>query len=291
MKKVKVLVTGASGQLGKALRAEVEYFPELELDFFTSSALDITDAGSLSAQFSEREGGWCINAAAYTAVDQAESDEGRAFQVNALGPELLADHCRRQGIRLLHISSDYVYHNGLNRPLREDDATHPRGVYARSKLAGDAAVLQRYPEGSMVIRTSWLYSEYGHNFVKTMLRLGAERSVLRVVADQIGTLTYAPDLAKAMLTMISAVESGLPSATGIFHFSNEGVTSWYDVAHAVMRLRGLPCRIEPIDTHAYPTPAERPGYSVMSKHRWKATFGQQIPHWRDSLERCLERLP
>jgi dTDP-4-dehydrorhamnose reductase len=290
MKKVRVLITGASGQLGRALQEVMPYFPALAPDFFTSTQLDITNAESLSARLSDWSGGWCINCAAYTAVDQAETDERRAFAVNALGPELLAGCCRQYGIRLVHISSDYVYHNDRNRPLREDDETHPRGVYARSKLAGDEAVLRVYPEGSLVLRTSWLYSANGHNFVKTMMRLGAERAELRVVSDQIGTLTYAPDLALGICQMITAVASGLPFAGGIFHFSNEGVTSWYDVAHAVMRLSGLSCRVQPIDTAEYPTPADRPLYSVMSKRRWKETYNQQIPHWRDSLEDCLKRL-
>jgi dTDP-4-dehydrorhamnose reductase len=235
---------------------------------------------------------WVINCAAYTAVDKAESEPDKAKEINVLGPKYLAETCAELGIPLIHFSTDYVYHNRQNTPFQETDPVSPKGVYARTKLAGERAVLRAQPL-SMVIRTSWVYSAFGQNFVKTMLRLGGERDSLSVVADQIGSPTYAPDLAEAVLEIIRQVESGLISKeaiAGIWHFSNEGEASWYDFASAIFELKDITCKLRPIATKDYPTPAQRPPFSVLDKSKIKAVFGLEIPHWRESLRKCLAAL-
>nr|WP_290934408.1 dTDP-4-dehydrorhamnose reductase [Haliscomenobacter sp.] len=223
---------------------------------------------------------------AYTAVDKAEQENELAFAINAHAPGILAEACWEKGVQLIHYSSDYVYHNGINRPLLETDPSMPRSIYAHSKLEGDKRVLAH--PGALVFRTSWVYSSFGHNFVKTMLRLGQERDTLRVVNDQIGTPTYARDIARMSLQILLSEQSG--EQAGIFNYSNEGVCSWYDFARAIFDLSGIPCRVEPIPSTAYPTPAARPSYSVLDKSKFKAAFGLEIPYWRDSLVECLHLL-
>ena len=240
--------------------------------------------------FEQNHINWCVNCAAYTAVDKAENEPEKAARINTQGAELLARACARNGVPLIHLSTDYVYHNQQNTPFREDDPVSPKSVYAHSKLAGDLAALQ-YPF-SMIIRTSWVYSEFGNNFVKTILRLGGERSDLNVVFDQIGTPTYAPDLAAAILSVIEKVENkevALHTIGGIWHYSNEGVTSWYDFAKAIFDIRNIPCRVHPIETKDFPTPAQRPPFSLLNKAKIKTTFGLEIPYWRDSLLKCLRK--
>jgi dTDP-4-dehydrorhamnose reductase len=293
MIKVKILVTGAEGQVGRELQALAPEFPAFAFTFAGSKQLDITDARAVNRFFDENRWDWLLNCAAYTAVDKAEQEPQLARLVNAEGPLLLAHACRAQGCRMVHLSTDYVYHTQQNRPFRESDPTHPRSVYARTKLAGDDAVQAEYPDGAMVLRTSWVYSAFGHNFVKTMLRLGRERAELKVVSDQIGTPTYARDLAQALLDMISAAASGHISSDklrGIYHYSNEGAASWYDFALAIFEISGIACRVSPIPTAAYPTPAQRPPYSVLDKTNWKAVFGLPLRHWREALRDCLDRL-
>jgi len=288
-----ILVTGAVGQLGRELQAFASGFPAMIFHFKDSTQLDICDEAAVHSLFEAVSFQWCINCAAYTAVDKAEAEPEAAFRVNAQGPLLLARTCREHGARLIHLSSDYVFHTHQNRPYREDDPTHPQGVYAGSKLAGEDAVRKEHPEGGMIVRTSWVYSPYGHNFVKTMLRLGAEREEVNVVCDQIGTSTYARDLASALLRMIADAASGAvppERLRGVYHYSNEGAASWYDFALAIMELAQLPCKVNPIETEAYPTPAKRPPYSVLNKSKWKAAFGQVIPHWRESLGECLREM-
>jgi dTDP-4-dehydrorhamnose reductase len=226
-------------------------------------------------------------------VDKAESEPAQARRTNALAPRYLAEACAEVGATLIHFSTDYVYHGRHNVPLVETDAVHPAGVYARTKLAGERAALRAHPTGVMVWRTSWVYAAHGHNFVKTMLRLGAERPTLSVVFDQIGTPTYAPDLAAAVLQVLDCVQVGSKTPAdlvGIWHYSNEGVTSWYDFAQAIFDLQKIPCRVLPIESRQYPTPASRPPFSVLNKGKIKAAFGLDIPHWRVSLERCLASL-
>lgn len=236
---------------------------------------------------------WVINCAAYTAVDKAESEPDKAKRINVAGTKNLAQACTALGAALIHFSTDYVYHNRQNTPFKEGDPVQPKSVYARTKLAGERAAMRAHPGGVMVLRTSWVYAPAGHNFVNTMLRLGKERASVSVVADQIGTPTYAPDLALAVLQIIQQVERGIvPKAklSGIWHYSNEGVASWYDFAQAIFELKNLDCAVLPIETKDYPTPALRPPFSVLNKAKIKSAFGLEIPHWRESLERCLEHI-
>lgn len=236
---------------------------------------------------------WCINCAAYTAVDKAETEPAKARQINVTGAKNLADACAEAGIPMIHLSTDYVYHNRQNTPFLENDPVSPKSVYACTKLAGDLAVLKANPK-AMVVRTSWVYSPFGNNFVKTMLRLGAERPELKVVFDQIGTPTYAPDLASAILQIIGKIEAKEiqeAALRGVWHYSNEGVTSWYDFAKAIFEIKNMGCRVLPIETKDFPTPALRPPFSVLNKGKIKACFGLEIPHWRESLIKCLGELP
>ncbi|MFN0175581.1 MAG: dTDP-4-dehydrorhamnose reductase [Saprospiraceae bacterium] len=293
-----ILITGANGQLGQCFRKASANWPGLSFVFEDSQALDITDRRAVSAYFKARQSkekqklNWVVNCAAYTAVDKAETEPKKAVKVNILGVKNLAEACAEFGIPLVHFSTDYVYHSRQNTPFRETDRVSPKGVYARTKLAGERAALRAQPL-SMVIRSSWVYSAFGQNFVKTMLRLGRERSELKVVADQIGTPTYAPDLAEAVLTIIQKVDSGeieKESIAGIWHYSNEGVASWYDFAAAIFELGRIDCRALPIATKDFPTAAQRPPFSVLDKSKIKAAFGLDIPHWRESLRRCLTEM-
>lgn len=281
---MKVLVSGANGQLGRELQALASEFPELTLLPVDRSVLDISDAEAIARFFEHTDFDYCINCAAYTAVDKAEQERDLAFAINAQGAANLAKTCAVKSVQLLHFSSDYVYHNQENRPLLETDVTTPQGVYAKSKLEGDVQVLAANPD-ALVFRTSWVYSSFGHNFVKTMLRLGAERGALRVVCDQIGAPTYARDLARMSLHLIHSGKA--KEQAGIFNYSNEGVCSWYDFAQAIFDLSGVPCKVEPIPSTAYPTPAARPHYSVLDKGKFKAAFDLEIPYWRESLRECL----
>ena len=286
-----LLITGANGQVGQCFRQLAVQYPDIQFVFAGSSDLDITDRRSLDQFLQKNKVEWVINCAAYTAVDKAEHEPNQARKVNVTGAKNLADACALCDIPLIHLSTDYVYHSRQNTPFREEDPVSPKGVYARTKLAGDRAVLKAHPTGAMVIRTSWVYSAFGQNFARTMLRLGAERPVLSVVFDQIGTPTYAPDLAVAILAIIRKVEMGEVSRnaiSGVWHYSNEGVTSWYDFAEAIFDLQKLPCRVRPIETREYPTPAKRPPFSVLNKAKIKAAFGLEIPHWRESLKTMLQ---
>lgn len=292
MKNPTLLLTGAQGQLGRCFQQLAQQYPAWRLIAVDLPELDITDRGAVFSFFNRNTVHWCINCAAYAAVDKAESEPGLARKVNVNGAKNLADACAQHEAPILHFSTDYVYHSRQNTPFRESDPVRPQGVYARTKLAGDRAVLKANPLG-MVIRTSWLYAPHGHNFVRTMLRYGAERPALNVVFDQVGTPTYAPDLAAAVFRIIQMVEQGETDRAalgGIWHYSNEGVTSWYDFAKAIMELAGLTCRVNPIETKDFPLPAPRPPYSVLNKAKIKAAFGLEIPHWRDSLARCMKEM-
>jgi dTDP-4-dehydrorhamnose reductase len=284
-----ILITGANGQLGQCFRQAAAERPDWAFHFAGSADLDVSDRRAVHHFFQGKKIAWVINCAAYTAVDKAESEPDKAKKINVLGVKNLAEACAERGIPLVHFSTDYVYHNRQNTPFREGDPTRPKGVYARTKLAGERAALRVCPH-AMVVRTAWVYSAFGQNFVKTMLRLGRERTELRVVADQIGSPTYAPDLAEAVLQIVGKVERGespTASIAGIWHYSNEGAASWYDFAAAIFELEKIPCRVLPIRTSEYPTPAQRPPFSVLDKGKIKAAFGLEIPHWRESLKRCL----
>lgn len=287
-----ILITGGKGQVGQCFQELAAQRPALRFLFVDVDELDITDRRAVRRFFSKNRPTWVVNCAAYTAVDKAESDPALAKKINVTGAKNLAEACAEIGIPFVHISTDYVYHNRQNTPFKEGDPESPKGVYAKTKLLGDRAALRANPL-TMIVRTSWVYAHLGNNFVKTMLRLGKERPALNVVFDQIGTPTFAPDLAEAILTIIQKVDNQeveRGSIGGVWHYSNEGVTSWYDFAVEVFAMSGVPCRVSPIETKDYPTPAQRPPFSVLNKSKIKAMFGLQIPHWRESLGRCLEKL-
>jgi len=281
------LITGANGQLGNELRQASGNHPDFKFFFTDVDELDITHSDAIHDFFERNEIQTVINCAAYTAVDKAESDEKSAMLINAAAVEYLANACIKTDATLIHISTDYVYDGCACKPYSEDHCTAPATVYGHSKLVGEKAALTA-PK-SVVIRTSWLYSSFGVNFVKTMLRLGKESETLNVVFDQTGTPTYAADLAQAIMEIIKTAEQNT-LRTGIFHYSNEGVCSWYDFAHEIMQQAGLKCVVRPIETKDYPAPAPRPHYSVLNKASIKAAYGLKIPHWKDSLKRCLAEL-
>ena len=287
-----ILITGANGQLGQCFQQLAQEQPQVGPFIFASSAeLDISNAKAVRLFFEKNNITWCINCAAYTAVDKAETEPEKARKINVTATRLLAEQCAARQIPFIHYSTDYVYHNRQNTPFKETDPVSPKGVYARTKLAGERAALKAHPTGTMVIRTSWVYAAHGNNFVRTMLRLGAERPSLNVVFDQIGTPTYAPDLAQATLDIIQKADADADlkaQITGIWHYSNEGVTSWYDFAAAIMEMAGLPCKVHPIESSQYPTPAQRPPFSVLNKGKIKAVFGLEVGHWREGLRRCID---
>lgn len=287
-----LLITGAGGQLGQEFADLANSFSEWHFLLPTRSQLDITDTAQIEDFFAHYRPDYCLNTAAYTAVDRAEEDRDTAFAINATAVQQLATICKKHGTHLFHYSTDYVYQSGIDRPLKENDPTLPQSVYAASKLAGDQMVSMILPEAT-IIRTSWVYSSYGHNFVKTMLRLGSERSELRVVFDQVGTPTYAQDLALYTLQLIEKIEAGIldrHQLAGVFHFSNEGVCSWYDFAQAIFDLSEITCDVYPIESWEYPTPAQRPYYSVLNKAKIKKASGINIPYWREALQRCLKKI-
>ena len=288
-----ILVTGANGQLGQDLQKLSKHYNHFQFVFTTSSDLDISDEKAVEHFAQLHSFDYCINCAAYTAVDKAESDPVRAQKVNVEGVKNIAKACLKNSAILIQLSTDYVYHNNhQNRPFREDDATSPQGVYAVTKLKGDEMVLAMLPH-TLIVRTSWVYSSFGHNFVKTMLRLGKNRDSLNVIYDQIGSPTYAKDLAQALLDIVQKIdkkEIDIAKVKGIYHYSNEGVTSWYDFAKAIFDIKGIRCEVHPIETKDYPTPAKRPPFSLLNKSKIKVTFGLKVPYWRESLKACLELL-
>ncbi|WP_026968960.1 dTDP-4-dehydrorhamnose reductase [Algoriphagus terrigena] len=279
----KILVTGASGQLGSEIRQISSGYP-LEFIFTDVAELDITDREAVWSFFQTNYVDAVINCAAYTAVDRAETEIELADKVNHLAAKYLAEAAKEFNVKFVHVSTDYVFDGESFQPYEADSIPNPQSVYGVTKLAGEQAILALNLPNSIVIRTSWVYSTFGNNFVKTMRRLGSERSELNVVADQIGTPTYARDLAICILDILPRLSN---NTTSIYHFSNEGVCSWYDFAMAVMEMSGLDCTVSPIPSTQYPTPAKRPYYSVLSKAKIKADFSIKINHWRVSLQECL----
>ncbi|SNR68039.1 dTDP-4-dehydrorhamnose reductase [Hymenobacter mucosus] len=279
------LVFGASGQLGQCLKHVVAERNTAELVFLPEEQANILDMGMLQAAFAQYKPAYCINCAAYTAVDKAEDDIDIARKVNRDGAENLAKLCGEYGTTLIHISTDFVFAGTGNQPLVETDEAAPISVYGLTKLEGEQAI-PAHTNQYFILRTSWLYSEYANNFVKTMLKLGREREELRIIWDQVGTPTYAIDLAGCIISIIESQSQQY----GIYHYSNEGVTSWYDFAHAIFELGNVAVRTVPIRTAEYPTKATRPAYSVMDKTKAKTQLGVAIPHWRDSLKVCISRL-
>lgn len=284
----KILVTGSKGQLGSELQAIAHNY-QTNFYFHDIDTLDITNQKDVEALFNSIKPEWLINCAAYTAVDKAESEIEKAHLINEDAVKILVDNCQTHNTKLIHISTDYVFDGKQHRPYIETDTTNPVSVYGKSKLEGEKIVLQ-YPLG-MIIRTAWLYSVYGNNFVKTMLRLGKEKNELRVVFDQVGTPTNAADLAEAVLEIIQKIESkSYHFLPGIYHFSNEGATSWYDFSSEIMQQSRLTCKVFPIETKDYPTPATRPPYSVFNKNKIKSTYNISISWWKDSLSKCLTQI-
>jgi dTDP-4-dehydrorhamnose reductase len=288
---MKIIVTGSKGQLGRSIQELASGYPDLNCLFTDIEELDICDQAQIDRLFSDEKPDVVVNCAAYTAVDKAEKDEILAKKINHRAVANLANACKRTGTKLIHISTDYLFDGEKSSPYHEKDIVRPRSVYGITKLEGETAIL-RAEIKSIIIRTSWLYSNFGNNFVKTMLRLGRERDQLGVVSDQVGTPTYSGDLAKVVLDILrmTAVDSKR-FVTGIYHYSNEGAASWYDFTKAIFEYTPeIICQVNPIDTNAYPTPAKRPAYSVLNKSKIKTTFGIVIPYWRDSLKLCLIKL-
>lgn len=279
------LVFGASGQLGQCLKAVSAKFPHVHIDFPSEQEANILDETALRASFEKYQPQYLINCAAYTAVDKAEDDVETARKINKDGVVLLAKLAKEFGATLIHISTDFVFDGNSSRPLTETDDTNPISVYGLTKLEGEQ-VIEENTDAYYILRTSWLYSEFANNFVKTMLKLGAERDSLNVIADQIGSPTYAIDLANTIFTIISSEKKEY----GIYHYSNEGVTSWYDFAKAIFDLGQVSVKVNPVPTSAYVTRAIRPAYSVMDKTKIKEKFNIEIPYWRDSLAICIKAL-
>jgi dTDP-4-dehydrorhamnose reductase len=281
----KIVVFGASGQLGNCLKKVAEEKGISEIYFPPESEANILDKDALKSIFEQYKPAFAINCAAYTAVDKAEDEIDLARKINKTGAENLAEACKGYNTKFIHISTDFVFKGDKAHPLVEDDIAEPISVYGLTKLEGEQDIARLMNE-YFIIRTSWLYSEFGNNFVKTMLKLGAERDLLKIIADQVGTPTYGIDLAGCVLDIITSGST----AYGIYHYSNEGVTSWYDFAKGIFDLSSTEVKVLPIRTDEYPTKATRPAYSVMDKTKIKTTFGIEIPYWRDSLAICIERL-
>ena len=280
-----ILLTGCNGQLGNEIQLLEKDYGQHRFFNTDVAELDITNQLAV-ADFVGRNGiDGIINCAAYTAVDKAEDNKELCTTLNTVAPAYLAAAVEKRGGWIVQVSTDYVFNGKAHKPYVETDTPSPDSVYGSTKLAGELGV-QKFCKRAMVIRTAWLYSTFGNNFVKTMIRLGKERAELGVVFDQIGTPTYAGDLAKAIMT---AVEKGIKP--GVYHFSNEGVISWYDFTKAIHRIAGITtCKVRPIHTSEYPTPANRPHFSVLDKTKIKETYDMEIPYWEESLRKCIEKL-
>lgn len=274
-----VLVTGANGQLGQSVQFIASHFPEIQFVFCSSSDLDISNAENCQSVFSKVKPDYCINAAAYTAVDKSESEPEKAYLINVTGAKNLAEVCKEYSTVLLHVSTDFVFDGNKTSPYTEEDITNPTGIYGQTKLDGEKAVQATF-DNYFIVRTSWVYSQFGNNFMKTMLRLASERDTLSVVSDQIGTPTNAVDLANALVHMILSNKK----AFGIYNFSNEGQCSWFDFAKEIFEINNINIDLKPIPTSSYPTPAKRPAYSVLNKAKIKNAFGIKIKNWEESLK-------
>ena len=282
-----ILITGAKGQLGCELQKLIPVYPFFRFFPTDIDTLDLCDKGAIESFLNKNRINYIINCAAYTAVDKAEDDIALCYRINCGAVQNLAEAAGGRA-KIIHISTDYVFDGTSQKPLRETDKINPQSVYGKSKLEGEQILLKIAPD-SIIIRTAWLYSSFGNNFVKTMIRLGKEKESISVVNDQMGTPTYAADLAKAILQIIE--ESGKKNAfqSGIYHYSNEGICSWYDFCLKIHELAGIKtCKVQPVSTTEYPTKAARPLYSVLDKTKIKATFHLTIPHWKESLESSIQ---
>ena len=280
-----ILITGSNGQLGNEIRVISENYLQHQFFFTDVAELDITDLSAIENFVSENKMEAIINCAAYTAVDKAEDDVDLCYKINCDAVKNLGEIARKFGLKMIHVSTDYVFDGNSNIPYTEDMSVNPTTVYGKSKLEGDTELMQICPD-AIIIRTSWLYSSFGNNFVKTMLRLGREKDHLNVIFDQIGTPTYAADLADTILKIIASGNL----VAGIYHFSDEGVCSWYDFTRSIHRLAGIKCNVHPIESKDYPVRTPRPHYSVLNKRKIKKTFSIIIPHWEESLEKCIKLL-
>lgn len=280
-----ILITGCNGQLGNEIQLLEKEYPQHTYFNTDVAELDITNQLAVNDFINRHAIDGVINCAAYTAVDKAESDKELCTSLNTVAPSYLAAAIDKRGGWIIHVSTDYVFDGTHHTPYVETDTLSPDSVYGSTKLAGELGV-SKFCKKHMIIRTAWLYSAFGNNFVKTMIRLGKEKTELGVIFDQIGTPTYARDLA---VTIMTAVDKGIE--TGVYHYSNEGVISWYDFAKAIHRIAGIKdCKVRPLHTSEYPTAANRPAYSVLDKTKIKQTYGIEIPYWEDSLKECIERL-
>ena len=286
LNQMNILVTGSNGQLGSEIR-ELSKDYDYRFFFTNRSSLDITKPIDIRAYIVENNINAIINCAAYTAVDKAEEDKELANSINNIAVKNIAMLVNEFNIKLIHISTDYVFNGENFKPYNEDDITNPNSIYGSSKLDGENAIIEYNLKHSIIIRTSWVYSSFGNNFVKTMLRLGKEKEELGVIFDQIGTPTYARDLAKSILDILPKINN---KKVVIYNYSNEGVLSWYDFAKEIMKMAKLECKINPIETFQYPTPASRPHYSLLNKSKIKKEFDIEIRYWKDSLDECLKQM-
>lgn len=289
---IKILVTGAGGQLAGEFKELAKEFAEMEFHFFDRHDLDIVDEKALREVSNKLQPDFLINCAAYTAVDKAEEEQGLSYRINTLACRSIVNVFEGSKTRIVHYSSDYVYHTCFGKPLTEDCPTEPQSVYAKTKLEGEE-ILRASAVPCLILRTSWVYAPNGHNFVKTMLRLSESKDVLSVVYDQIGTPTYATDIARATLVIINQVikkPALMIHFDDVYNYSNEGVTSWFDFATFIFKMTGKNTVVKPITSDLYPTLAKRPSWSLLSKNKIKDVFNLDIPHWHDALERCLDRM-
>jgi len=287
---MKVLIIGKNGQLGQSIKKIISLGNiKDEYSFVGRSELDLGDSENITTYFNQNRFNIVINCAAYTAVDKAESEHGLSNQVNHLAVKQIAEIVKQQGAKLIHISTDYVFDGKNYKPYTEDDKTNPQNIYGSTKLAGEKSIQEVMTTDATIIRTGWLYSEFGNNFVKTMLKLGFDNKEIKVIFDQIGAPTYASDLAQAIIGIIKSNQfQNKKQPTQIFHYSNEGVCSWYDFAKSIFNIENMDCNIIPIEGKEWKMPAKRPYYAALNKNKFKNTFDIEIPYWRDSLYVCLK---
>ena len=290
MAKYVILVTGANGQLGQSFRSISYEYPQFDFHFVARDTMAIDDEAAVKRTFDTVKPHYCINAAAYTAVDKAEADKEGAIAINGTAVGMLAKTSKDAGAGFIHVSTDYVFNGQSEVPYKEDHSTDPVNNYGSSKLAGEKLAMENNP-AAMILRTAWVYSEFGNNFVKTMIRLMKERKEVGVVYDQVGAPTYAPDLARAILEIIRKTLDGkLPWVPGLYHYSNAGKISWFDFAEAIRSGINASCNVRAITTPEFPTPAKRPAFSLLDTSRIRETYQITIPQWQDSLAICLNKL-
>lgn len=289
---IKIAILGANGQLGQTFSQIAAEYPSCTFEFYSKDQLNILDKNALISAFLKYDYQYLINCAAYTNVDEAETESELCMAINTDSCQHIIDAIKDTPIRLIHFSTDYLYHQYDGFALQETYKPNPQGVYARSKLAGEH-IIRNSNVPALILRTSWVYSPFGHNFVKTMLRLGSERGAIQVVHDQFGAPTYAKDLARAVLSIIIQTERNpqlIDAFNDTYNFANEGLITWYDFAKLIMAIQGLPCQVQPIASKDYPTAAKRPAWSLLAKHKIKHQFHLEIPHWYASLKACLQEI-